>query len=375
MKILFRSFEKDKSGIVKLVAEDSEDIWTCYNLILSGDQVETSTYRRVQTESASGKMENSRVKLTLKISVETCEVDLTASTIRLKGRNMTESQHIKLGAYHSLEIGINQHFKLFKDEWSIIDLGILKSASDSVQKAEIAALLITEGTASVCLITGSSTLVMQNIETNIPKKRRNFPSVIYEKNLAKFYQHAITALLTNVNFDKIKVVIVAGPGFAPESFLKRLFQSDTATLFSSNLDITAKLTSAVKNRSKFVLAHCSAANKNALQEVFSNATIVSRIADTKFAKESNILVEFFKMLSHDSSKAFYGYGHVKEACDQGAVADLLLVDSLFRSVDFQERKKYISLVEDVRKSGGKVHIFSSAHPTGERNILLVFLSF
>jgi hypothetical protein len=34
--------------------------------------------------------------------------------IRLKGRNMTESEHVKLGAYHTLELELHRAFTLHK---------------------------------------------------------------------------------------------------------------------------------------------------------------------------------------------------------------------------------------------------------------------
>ena len=54
------------------------------------------------------------------------------------------------------------------------------------------------------------------------------------------------------------------------------------------------------------------------------------MADTKAAKEVAALEAFFAMLGNDSSRAFYGPGHVVAAVEQGAVSKLLLVDSLYR---------------------------------------------
>ena len=44
----------------------------------------------------------------------------------------------------------------------------------------------------------------------------------------------------------------------------------------------------------------------------------------------------------------------------------ILADSLFRSAELSERKKYVKLVEDVKGYGGTVHIFSSLHVSGEK---------
>jgi stalled ribosome rescue protein Dom34 len=67
-----------------------------------------------------------------------------------------------------------------------------------------------------------------------------------------------------------------------------------------------------------------------LQEILSNASLVEKIANTTAIAEVKALSDFFHMLSVDSSKAFYGPGHVLSAAEQGAVARLLIADSLYR---------------------------------------------
>jgi protein pelota len=45
MKLLGKRLEKDNSGSVSLVPEDSEDMWHLYNLILCEDEIKASTVR------------------------------------------------------------------------------------------------------------------------------------------------------------------------------------------------------------------------------------------------------------------------------------------------------------------------------------------
>lgn len=75
---------------------------------------------------------------------------------------------------------------------------------------------------------------------------------------------------------------------------------------------------------------------------------------------------FYKLLSEHPEKAFYGYRFVAKAVERGAVEVLMVTDELFRSLDIPTRKKYIELVETVRGAGGKTHIFSSLHVSGEQ---------
>jgi protein pelota len=72
------------------------------------------------------------------------------------------------------------------------------------------------------------------------------------------------------------------------------------------------------------------------------------------------------MLGSDEQRAWYGPDHVALAIDRGAVGTLLISDELFRASDPLLRKKNVSLVEDVRRKGGEVLIFSSMHESGQR---------
>lgn len=49
-----------------------------------------------------------------------------------------------------------------------------------------------------------------------------------------------------------------------------------------------------------------------------------------------------------------------------AVDFLLISDHLFRTKDFKKRRMYNEIAEEVKKYGGKVIVFSSLHPSGEK---------
>jgi protein pelota len=98
----------------------------------------------------------------------------------------------------------------------------------------------------------------------------------------------------------------------------------------------------------------------------NDATIQSKLSDTKFSKEVRALEDFYKCLALDNSKAFYGFEFVEKAAEFGAIATLMVTDSLFRSEDIDLRRKYIKLVEMVKGSGSTVLVFSSLHTSGEQ---------
>uniref|UniRef100_A0A0M3K9S5 Putative pelota (inferred by orthology to a S. mansoni protein) n=1 Tax=Anisakis simplex TaxID=6269 RepID=A0A0M3K9S5_ANISI len=79
---------------------------------------------------------------------------------------------------------------------------------------------------------------------------------------------------------------------------------------------------------------------------------------------------FFNLMATEPARAFYGLKHIEMANEHLAIETLLLSDSLFRSNDIKQRKKYVNLVESIKEQGANVLIFSSMHPSGEQLSLL-----
>jgi hypothetical protein len=67
----------------------------------------------------------------------------TGSSLRLKGRNLTESEHVKLGAYHTLELEPGRAFVLAKGLWDALDIERIRIACDPQASADLAVLMIT----------------------------------------------------------------------------------------------------------------------------------------------------------------------------------------------------------------------------------------
>ena len=63
--------------------------------------------------------------------------------IRLRGRNQTENEHIKLGAFHTLELELHRPFNLHKDQWDSVDLGRIRQSTNPALSADLAIVLLT----------------------------------------------------------------------------------------------------------------------------------------------------------------------------------------------------------------------------------------
>ena len=62
--------------------------------------------------------------------------------IRLNGTNQTPSEHIKLGAHHTLEVELHRPFTITKDCWDKLDLLRVRQATNPAATADLAVLLI-----------------------------------------------------------------------------------------------------------------------------------------------------------------------------------------------------------------------------------------
>lgn len=355
MKLVAKNFEKDSSGSVVLVPEEAEDMWHAYNLIAVGDHLKSTTIRRVQNESMTGSVSSSKVRTTLTIAVEGIEFDTQACMLRIKGRNVEENQYVKMGAYHTIDLELNRKFTLIKEYWDVIALERVEMACDPTQHADLGAVLLHEGLGHIILVTSSMTVVRAKIDMNVPRKRKGFCSQ-HDKGLLKFYDALIQGILRHINFDVIKCILIASPGFVKEQFCDYMFQQ---ALKSDWKVIT-------ENKSKFVLVHSSSGHKHALKEVLADPTVTARLAETKAAGEVKALDTFFSVLQMEPDRAYYGIHHVEKASEASAVETLLVTDELFRSTDLPTRKKYVKLVESIKDNGGDVRVFSSLHVSGEQ---------
>ncbi|VIO92417.1 Uncharacterized protein BM_BM5411 [Brugia malayi] len=173
-------------------------MWHVYNLVRVGDRVRCTTVRKVTTESNTGSTYSQRVHTVLSISIETVDFDPIACILHLKGRNVAENQHVKMGQYHTLDIDVGKKFKLWKPQWDSIDLDRLDLALDPSRTADVAAVVMHEGLANLCLVTAQMTIVKAKIDMQIPRKRKGLSSH-HDKGIQRFYEAIATAFVRHVD--------------------------------------------------------------------------------------------------------------------------------------------------------------------------------
>ena len=206
MRQLSRAINKDGEGSVKLEPQDAEDIWNLYNLIIVGDYIRASTFRKIQQETTTGSSSSERVHITLTIQVDTVEFDSSTTSIRIGGRVSVENGHVRIGAFHTIDVELHRALTLTKSLWDSVSLRRLNEALDSEKEMELCVVLMEEGYSQVLLIGRSLTITKAKISKNIPRKGKN---AIYNRDSAvkQFFQQLYRALVEHIDWEAIKQML------------------------------------------------------------------------------------------------------------------------------------------------------------------------
>lgn len=212
-----------------------------------------------------------------------------------------------------------------------------------------------EGIAHLFLISSHITTMKAKIESSIPKKRKG-PNQ-HDKSLNNFFQKVLDAILKNINFDIVKCLIVASPGFTKDQFGNFLADSTSNNKHYETI---------LKNLNKFIYVHSSSGYKQSLQEVLSKPEILSQIKNTKAADDINIMEKFNDILYKDMDRIVFGIKAVEKANEKDAIEILIVSDDYLRKIAPSKRKELSTIFNKIRSSGGDVVKMSSMHYTGEK---------
>lgn len=280
----------------------------------------------------------------------------------MSGRIAQETKYTKVGQYHTLDLELNRNFTLEKAEgWDSVARDLVREACDPVKSSEAWAVVMEEGLANLCVLTGSRTVLRQRIEGKVPRKRGGLAQGDHDKGMGKFFQTVLDTLLRQIDLTESKPILLASPGYTAHNFQKFIIEAATRT---GNKALLAQ-------KANFLLVHSSSGHLYALNEILSSPDVLMKLKDTKYARETNLIDNFMTMLRKDDGRAWYGPREVEKAAEQGALGRgggvLLISNALFRAQDVSVRRRWVKLVDKVRDvEGGEVRVLSSEHESGKK---------
>lgn len=360
MKVLSitRSSDSEGGATISLLPQDKEDLFAVHQLIDKDDEVIFKKMVTTDLDESGKKKATDLVKL--KLQIISNEFDLKNESLRYKGVTVVDDLgraniDIPVGKFFSFTVNYTYPFTIIKHDFNKYSQRLLDEACQTDAKADTAAVVLQEGLAHICLLTNSSTILKQKVEYSLPKKKRATDVAKFEQKTEKFYRATYESMKKNFDFVKLKIIILCSPGFYAKALMEKVIRYAEE---EQNKDI-------LNVKDKFLVAHCSTGYLQGITEVLKDPSYASKLKNTKYSTEALVMDEFMKHLNDDDDKAWYGDHEVLKAANLGAIKTLLITDSLLRSDDIVERKRYLALVEDVEQTGGQVLVFSSLHSSGE----------
>ena len=333
--------------------------WHANNLICPDDILRAHAIRRVVRTSNTGSTASERVHTDLTIRVTSTFFDPAASQLHVTGTVVKENSYVNMGQFHTLDLELNRAFTLVKPNgWDSVAAETLREALNEGAGDGLAAVVMQEGLANICVITDFRTVLKQRVEHTIPKKRSGAGEM--DSGTRAFYEKTLATLLRAVDFDRPRPLLLASPGFVAAEFKKYV-------LDQGNRKGDKKLLAVAREA---VVVHSSSGHVHSLNEVLKSPEVQASMKDKKFSTETRLMDEFYQRLRQDDGRAWYGVAPVTRAVNEGAVGPgggtLLVNNSLFRNMDIVTRRKYVSLVDKVKEAGGEARVLSSDHESGQR---------
>lgn len=263
-----------------------------------------------------------------------------------------------MGQYHTIEIELHQTYTLHKNNWEPLHIERIDESIDISKKAEIMCIVLEEGLAHVCLVTNCMTLTKARIEKRFPKKNQEN----YQKIKLKFFHDIYDAIVKYCDFTVIKCLLIGSPGYWGEDLVKYLIRTSiddnnaqSNKSGNNNTFNNSNNSSIYKNREKILSCYASNGHKMAIDELLSSAECQRTLSHVKAISDVKVLNDFHALLDSDSTKICIGLKDVQYANEHIAIDVLLITDVLLNSNDFEKRKIYVTLVDNVRSYNGKAN--------------------
>lgn len=333
MKIIFKD---PKSGEIKLVPENLDDIWHLYNIIEEGDLVRAVTFRTSEDEKAdklrAKKTEKKRMKLGIR--VEKLAFHEFSNRLRIQGVIVEGPQD--LGSYHTFNVDAEemQPLSIVKDHWRAHQLERIDEAVQQRTQPMLVFVSLDEDTANVVILYQSGVQSVAEIDAHRSGK-------MYEskETTGEYYGEILSVVRSVIKPDSPLVVI--GSGFAREHFMKFAKEKDPA-LFEQTL------THATAN-----------AGLNGVHEALKIGIVEQITKENRVSKETQAIETLFEEIKKNGLVT-YGKNEVNDALSRGAVQKLLISDILVRSKEGEH------LLDLARNTHSGFIIINTMHDAGKK---------
>jgi protein pelota len=332
MKLIYKDL---KHGEIKLIPENLDDIWHLYNLIDKGDLVRSITYRSIEQQDdkiRSKKSEKKRVKLG--IEVQELEFHEFSNRLRIHGIIMEGPQD--LGSFHTLNISTDKMDKIsiIKKKWQYYHINRIDEAIKNQNQEILTFLSLDDETATIAVLRQSGIQLVAEIKSN--RSGKMYDSI---NNDNEYFGDILSTIIRNKN--KKSPLIIIGPGFVKEHFLKFFKEK--------NVDKSSEIFTQGTGNSGL----------NGINEAIKSG-IVNQIAKHhRVVFETQIIEKLFEEIKKNGLVT-YGENNISFCLKNGAVDRLLITDTMVRT------KKGEEILTLSKKCNSDFTIINTIHEAGKK---------
>lgn len=175
--------------------------------------------------------------------------------------------------------------------------------------------------------------------------------------MTSFFQKILDAITSNINFDIVKCIVVASPGFTKDQF---------GDFLANNTSNNKHYDTIRKNLSKFVYVHSSTGYKQAIQEILAKPEILNQIKNTKASDDILVMENLNNILAKDMERVVFGLKSILIAYEKDAIETLIVSDDFLRKISPTVRKEVTTIMKGLKEKNRDVIKMSSMHYTGEK---------
>ena len=333
MRVVFKDL---KNGEVKLIPENLDDIWHLYNIIEEGDLVRAVTFRTDDDQKDDKKRSKKGEKKRMKLGIRVEKVSFHEFSDRLRIHGTIEEGPQDLGSYHTLNVDADKIDKLsiIKENWKHHALERIDEAVKQRKQPILLFVSLDEDTATVAILHQSGIQWIADIDSKRSGK-------MYEGTTTEGEYFGEIISIVKTNKTKESPLIVVGPGFTREHFVKQ-GKDRNPDLFENCI------THATGN-----------ADMNGIHEAVKTGLVDQITKDNRVSFETQLVEKLFEEIRKDGL-ASYGEQEVQNALSRGAVTHLLITDTMARS------EKGEQMLNLARQTNSKFTIINSLHEAGKK---------
>lgn len=338
--------DNTRTGELALIVDNLDDLWVLYNIVQKDDRIRARTIRRVVVREGDA---GERRPMILTIKVGSVEFYEFSNRLRILGVIIEgPDDFIAIGEHHTFNIEEGTKLSIFKDAWLRNDIERIRKNLVKKDRAIILAIAIENGLANITLLSNYSLTLVSEISENIPGKR--YDKQLQNELTQSFFKQISTIVLDHLARYTIGMIILCGPGFTKEHYGEILREELKKTPHQPDIRMLG----------------ASSGEISSIHEILKNGTVASLSADLEIAQDGNLMAEFVQRLGKGEGTIAYGIKEVEAAAEMGAIDKLMVCDIMLRVSDITERKRVDTILNNVEKNRGLVHIMSVSTPAGDQ---------